>query len=139
MQLTINGKKYTICYSVAATMCDDLLETVTSVVGAASAGDDTAQSVALAGKLPALTKSLMYGGLLQMHGVRGDGSVKSKKDAEDLLFDYLTENAGKREGTLAYVFNALYEQMGDDNFLAQVGLTENGNAPKGKKAAGGEN
>ena len=120
MQLTIGGKKYTFVFSVAATLDDDLLETVTSMVKVAS-GENA--DMAMAGKLPILTKTLFYGGLLQMHGEFGDGSIKSRKDADKLLFQYMTENDGKKEATLINLFNALYEQMGDDNFLSRIGMT----------------
>lgn len=124
MQLKIGGKTYTIVYTVEATMCEDLLENVTGMVGNIAGKKGADQNAALLGKMPSLTKSLMYGGLLQMHGPRGDGSVTSKEDAENLLFQYLTENEGKREGKLAYLFNALYSQMGDDNFLSRIGIAE---------------
>ena len=130
MQLTIGGKKYTFVYSVAATLDDDLLETVTSMVKVAS-GEDA--DMAMAGKLPVLTKTLFYGGLLQMHGEFGDGSIKSRKDADRLLFQYMTENDGKKEATLINLFNALYEQMGDDNFLSRIGMTEEKPARKAQK------
>lgn len=130
MQLTIGGKKYTFVYSVAATLDDDLLETVTSMVKVAS-GEDA--DMAMAGKLPVLTKTLFYGGLLQMHGEFGDGSIKSRKDADKLLFQYMTENDGKKEATLINLFNALYEQMGDDNFLSRIGMTEEKPARKAQK------
>jgi len=122
MQLNIGGKKYTIVYTIAATMCDDLLETITGIVGASRGDDDTI--ITVAGRLPSLTKSLLYGGLLQFHGEYGDNTVRSKKDAEKLLFQYMTENDGKREGKLAYIFNALYTQMGEDSFLSRIGLTD---------------
>ena len=146
MQLTVKGKKYTICYTVAATLCDDLLETVTRVVGAsAKSNDETEQSIGIAGQLPNLTKSLMYGGLLQFHGEYGDNTIRSKKDAEKLLFDYITENSGKSEGTLSYIFNMLYKQMDEDNFFARIGLTEEQETAtvtpisRGRKKDGGEN
>ena len=123
MQLNIGGKKYTIVYTIAATMCDDLLETITGLIGATGNNPDE-RLVTVAGRLPALTKSLLYGGLLQMHGEFGDNTVRSKKDAEKLLFQYMTENEGKREGKLAYIFDALYTQMGEDNFLSRIGLTD---------------
>lgn len=130
MQLTIGGKKYTFVFSVAATLDDDLLETVTSMVKVAS-GENA--DMAMAGKLPILTKTLFYGGLLQMHGEFGDGSIKSRKDADKLLFQYMTENDGKKEATLINLFNALYEQMGDDNFLSRIGMTEEKPAKKAQK------
>ena len=132
MQLTIAGKKYTIVYSVAATMCDDLLETIVDMVKAASGEENS--SFAFAGKLPKMTKILFYGGLLQMHGSRGNGdsSVRSREDAEELLFQYFTENP---KVTLASLFNDLYKQMGEDNFLSRIGLGAEEENPKPQKKA----
>lgn len=132
MQLTIGGKKYTIVYTVAATMCDDLLETVVDMVKLASGERDS--TFAIAGKLPKLTKILFYGGLLQIHGSLGDGdnTVKSKNDADMLLFQYLTENP---KVTLTSLFNDLYKQLGDDNFLSRIGMTEEKDEPKPSKKA----
>lgn len=143
MQLTIDGKKYTFVYTVAATMCDDLLESVVSVAEKMQGKGEQDGSLAVAGRLPSLTKSLFYGGLLQMHGEYGDKSVRTREDAEKLMFRYLSENDGKREGTLGYLFNALYGQMGEDNFLSRIGLTGDNDEKvtpisKGKKSVGGE-
>lgn len=140
MQLNIGGKKYTFCYTVAATLCDDLLENVVAIAGAAGGKNERDASLTIAGKLPSLTKSLFYGGLLQMHGDHGDRTVTSKETSDDLLYQYLEENNGKREGTLSYVFNALYGQMGEDNFLSRIGMTEDESnvtpISKGKKVGG---
>lgn len=134
MNLTIGGKKYTFVYSVAATLDDDLLETVTNMVKVTQE-EDGDPSLAIMGKLPVLTRTLFYGGLLQMHGEFGDGSVKSRKDADRLLFQYMTENDGKKEASLMNIFNALYNQMGDDNFLSRIGMINEEKKPdKAKKA-----
>ena len=121
MQLTIGGKKYTFVYTVAATLDDDLLETVTGMVK--NLNEEDGGGMSMAGKLPVMTKILFYGGLLQLHGEFGDGSVKNRKDAERLLFQYMTENDGKKDATLVEIFKALYEQMGEDNFLSRIGIT----------------
>lgn len=134
MNLTIGGKKYTFIYSVAATLDDDLLETVTNMVKVTQE-ENGDPSLAIMGKLPVLTRTLFYGGLLQMHGEFGDGSVKSRKDADRLLFQYMTENEGKKEASLINIFNALYNQMGDDNFLSRIGMINEEKKPdKAKKA-----
>ena len=131
MQLTIAGKKYTIVYSVAATMCDDLLETVVDMAKMAE-GEDFSYS--MAGKLSILTKILFYGGLMQMHGSLGggDNSVRSRHDSDELLFQYFTENP---KATLASLFNDLYKQLGDDNFLSRIGVTGEKEEPKPSKKA----
>lgn len=134
MNLTIGGKKYTFVYSVAATLDDDLLETVTNMVKVTQE-ENGDPSLAIMGKLPVLTRTLFYGGLLQIHGEFGDGSVKSRKDADRLLFQYMTENEGKKEASLINIFNALYNQMGDDNFLSRIGMINEEKKPdKAKKA-----
>lgn len=134
MNLTIGGKKYTFIYSVAATLDDDLLETVTNMVKVTQE-ENGDPSLAIMGKLPVLTRTLFYGGLLQIHGEFGDGSVKSRKDADRLLFQYMTENEGKKEASLINIFNALYNQMGDDNFLSRIGMINEEKKPdKAKKA-----
>lgn len=134
MNLTIGGKKYTFIYSVAATLDDDLLETVTNMVKVTQE-ENGDPSLAIMGKLPVLTRTLFYGGLLQLHGEFGDGSVKSRKDADRLLFQYMTENEGKKEASLINIFNALYNQMGDDNFLSRIGMINEEKKPdKAKKA-----
>lgn len=126
MQLTIAGKKYTIVFSVAATLCDEVLETVVSL-----ARDSDGDAYAMAGNLPSMTRSLFYGGLLQMHGSHGDNSVKSKFDSDELLFQYLTETP---KANLTSLFKSLYEQLGEDNFLSRIGLSENeDNNPKPSK------
>ena len=145
MQLTIGGKKYTFLFTVEATLCDDLMEKVIGTLKDATyESSKTAENLATVQRLTPLVKSLFYGGLLQMHGSRGDGSVTSKADAEDLLFQYMTENQNRREGTLFWLYNALQEQMSEDNFLSRIGLTEEAvnekvtPISKTKKPGGGE-
>lgn len=131
MQLTIAGKKYTIVYTVAATMCDDLLETV---VDMAKVADGEDYSYVITGQLPKLTKILFYGGLLQMHGSlgNGDNTIRSRRDSDELLFQYFTENP---KATLSSLFNELYKQLGEDNFLSRIGVTGEKEEPKPSKKA----
>ena len=141
MQLTIGDRKYTFVFTVAATLCDELIESVMGIAKASSGSEEDA-SYTIGGKLPVITKSLFYGGLLQMH----ENEIRSKKDSDRLLKQYMTENDGKREGTLYYIFNALWKQVGEDNFLSRIGIGDEVEdekvtpISKGRKSAdGGEN
>ena len=68
------------------------------------------------------TVTLFYASLLEYHGTRrGDGTIKAKDDALDLLYAYLEENEGK---TLYDVYSELMELIAEDNFFEKTGLNQ---------------
>lgn len=151
-RITIGGKEYTLTFNIIASLYNECTEMIMNeflsygkTVGAAEAND-------IDGMLDKLVKSmantteetvtLFYASLLEYHGTRrGDGSVKAKDDALDLLYTYLDENTEK---TLFDVYNEMMEIIVEDNFFVKTGLnqrleqifkTEDEKKPRKKKNA----
>ena len=133
MTLAINGKEYQIKYSIAATLCEECVERTTDVIMRfhdidGGDGSDAANNAALrqffhsmSGVAPTVL-AMLYGGLIQYHGRRGDKSVMSKDDAEDLLVAYMEEHADDEDGNMYALWEKLMGQMEKDNFFKQIGV-----------------
>lgn len=131
-RITIGGKEYTLTFNIMASLYSECTEMIMNefltygkTLGAAEMND-------MDGALDKLVKSisntteetvtLFYASLLEYHGTRrGDGTIKAKDDALDLLYAYLEENEGK---TLYDVYNELMELIAEDNFFEKTGLNQ---------------
>lgn len=72
--------------------------------------------------IPEVAMTLFYAGLLEHHGHEGDGTVMSKKDAKDVLRNYMREHENDGEGDFYAVLQMCIEQMGEDGFFKRIGL-----------------
>lgn len=134
MALKIGDKTYQIKYSVAATLCEECVERVTDLMMRFETLDSNSGDVqeqlqqffhSFSGIAPT-TLSMLYAGLMQYHGRRGDKTVMSKDDAEDLLIQYIEENKGNDDGNMYSLMQKLMNQMGEDDFFKQIGLDQIG-------------
>lgn len=128
-RITIGGKEYTIKFSVAASLYSDCTKTILD--GFVNAGKvEASKDINYAldelldtmSNLPQKTLTLFYAGLLEYHGRRGDKSVMSMDDAEDLITDYLSEAKGTK--SFSDIFSELMETMVEDNFFDLIGLNK---------------
>ena len=86
--------------------------------------------------IPNKASILFYAGLLEYHGAKGDGSVKSISDAQDILTDYLEENQdaeGNWVKSFSDVLTEMMEIMYEDNFFDLIGLNKMVSQTTGKK------
>lgn len=129
-RITINGKEYTVEYTIEASLYDDCTLSMMDMFvkggmaqGAASDNDvegvmkNLMETIA---NLPQKVLTLFYAGLLEHHGPEGDGSVKSRNDAKKLLAKYLNEN----NKSFRDVMTELTNIMAEDNFFDLIGLTQ---------------
>ena len=134
-RITIGGKEYTFKFSVRASLYNECTEAILDGYAmsgrmSASAEENDAEAmykeiISTMANIPKKATTLFYAGLLEYHGAKGDGSVKSFNDAVDLITDYLEENTddeGKCNKSFSDVLNEMMEIMYDDNFFALIGL-----------------
>ena len=134
-RITIAGKEYTFKFSVQASLYNECTESILDGYAmsgrmSASAEENDAEAmykeiISTMANIPKKATTLFYAGLLEFHGKKGDGSVKSLGEAEDLLTDYLEENIdneGKWTKSFSDVLNEMMEIMYEDNFFALIGL-----------------
>lgn len=134
-RITIGDKEYTFKFSVQASLYNECTESILdsfAMGGRAKASADENDLEAMykdiistMANIPHKASILFYAGLLEHHGKRGDGSIKSLADAEDLLTDYLEENQdeeGNWNKSFSDVLSEMMEIMFDDNFFALIGL-----------------
>ena len=131
-RITIGGKEYTLTFNIMASLYSECTEMIMNEFMAYGKTLGAAEMNDMDGALDKLVKSisntteetvtLFYASLLEYHGTRrGDGTIKAKDDALDLLYAYFEENEGK---TLYDVYSELMELIVEDNFFEKTGLNQ---------------
>ena len=118
MILTINKKDYHIEYSIEASLYADCTEKLLNLMLTASENDGRKMITATA-EVPSVALTMFYAGLLEHHGLYGDGSIKGMHDAKNLLKQYFAENP--KESYYTVLMKAI-DQMGEDGFFQMIGL-----------------
>lgn len=135
MYITIENKEYQIEYTFEASMCSEctqkVIELMTNLASNTEEGateEDrrkaASEMIANLTNVPEITLTMFYAGLLEHHGIDGDGTVPDKRAAKILLKKYLNEHKEDGSGNAFDVMNLLMEQMGKDDFFRQIGLTQ---------------
>lgn len=122
--INIGGKDYTFIFDIEASLQNDYIEQIVnlsvSLVDIKGAGD-LARTVA---DVPQTALTMFYTGLLENHGVSGDGSVRGIDDAKALLKTYIKEHKEDGKGNFFAVLNDMIECMSDDGFFDLIGLSQ---------------
>lgn len=118
MKLIIGEKEYTLEYTFEAVASEDCVKKAVELL--TSLDDKEKKLSEQIGMMPNTVISLFHGGLLENHSEE----VQCEKDARELLKQYMKENKGDNEATFYGVMMKIIEQMGEDGFLAQIGLGE---------------
>ena len=127
LELTIGNKNYKIEYTIEASLHDECIEKVTSLmINLSSTEDakDVKEVISSISDVPKTTLTMFYAGLLEHHGEDGDGSVLSEKDAKKLIKQYFAENKENGTDNFYDLMGILVEQMGNDGFFKQIGLQQ---------------
>ena len=144
--LTIGGRDYTFEFSIEASLYNECTEKITSLmvgVGQAKEGEGADNNekvenvISTISNVPVVAMTMFYAGLLEHHGVNGDGSIKSMKDAKALVRQYLVEHKDDDKGNFYSVMDEMIECMEDDGFFELTGMTrmlKNGEEEATKKA-----
>lgn len=133
--LKIDGKEYTLMYSFRAARYKKCVEIATAVamkIQEAIDNDDKETLMSEIAGLPSCIPYLLYGGLIQIHGnhSKGDGTVTSVEQVEDMLDLYLEDNP---DDTYYSMYMSIMECMADDGFFRLIGLGETEDQPTRKK------
>ena len=150
--MLINGREYTLRYSVEASLYDECVEKTTNIMvkfeEASDTNDDKEAIRRVLGAISNIaqtTVSMFYAGLLENYGTgkHGDGTIKSIEDAKDLIRDYFEENENANYWDM---MTAMLDQMGKDGFFKRIGLesmtdqaTKSMKKPQDHKRKGGGN
>ena len=139
LNLIIGGKDYHIEYTIEASLYNECTEKVTGLMASIGEAGDKAEIKAMLSSIadiPQTVLTMFYAGLLEHHGEDGDGTVTSKKDAKNLIRQYLVEHKDDDTGNFYGVMEMLIGQMGDDGFFELIGLNQimNQTAETEKKA-----
>lgn len=138
--LAIGGREYTFEFSIEASLYNECTEKVTNLmvgIGAAQNEADIRNIIATISNVPQVAMTLFYAGLLEHHGLSGDGTVKGMSDAKLLIKQYLSEHKDDDKGNFYSIMNEMIGCMGDDGFFELTGLSQmmkSGNESEIKKA-----
>lgn len=131
-RIMIGGKEYTFEFTIEATLYDTgIEEVINQMIGLGVIQEEANKAETVDERLDVLRNyvrqsatfardaaSMFYAGLLEHHGINGDGTIKSKADANALLKQYLNENA---DLDMYMVYTEMIEEIGKDNFFKKVG------------------
>jgi len=135
MYLTIENKEYQIEFTFEASLCSECTQKVVELMtGLAANAEEGAteeerrkavsEMIESMTNVPDITLTMFYAGLLEHHGIDGDGTVPDKRAAKILLKKYFAEHKEDGSGNAFDLMNLLMEQMGKDDFFRQIGLTQ---------------
>lgn len=128
--IAIGGIDYTFEFTIEASLYSECTEKVTGLmVGAGSAQMEEENSkeniksmLSTMSDIPTVAMTMFYAGLIEHHGVSGDGKVKSIKDAKNLVKQYLSEHKEDEKGNFYDLMQEMMECMADDGFFELIGL-----------------
>ncbi len=115
--ITTNGHDYKIEFSIEASLYKDCADSVLNTINAAEGSDVKSQINAIS-CMPLTVLNMFHAGLLEHHGIDGDGAVTSIVDSKNILKSYMKEN----DLDFDTVANLLFEQMAEDGFFKLIGL-----------------
>ena len=140
--LTIGGNEYRLEYSIEASLYADCTAKLVEFLGAAYGSSEVAkhlgnvaegdrasavrsvirESLQAVSNIPDVALTLFYAGLLQYHGLEGDKTVTSMRDAKSIVRQYFEDHKDDGEGDFYSIMQICIEQMGEDDFFRRVGL-----------------
>ncbi len=123
--LNIGGKNYTVKFSIEASLYSDCTERVSSLmtrIGDTKSKEDIYEFIKGIADVPRTALDMFYAGLLEEHGVDGDKTILSIKDAKNLVKIYFDEHKNDEKGNFFALMMDLFEVMGDDGFFGLIGL-----------------
>ena len=140
--LTIGGNEYRLEYSIEASLYADCTAKLVEFLGAAYGSSEVAkhlgnvaegdrasavrsvirESLQAVANIPDVAITLFYAGLLQYHGLEGDKTVTSMRDAKSIVRQYFEDHKDDGEGDFYSIMQICIEQMGEDDFFRRVGL-----------------
>ena len=122
--LEIDGRNYTLEYTIEASLYNACTEKVTSFMASVTSekggSEKLKEIVSTMASIPNTALTLFYAGLLENHS----DEIRSERDAKELVKKYFAEHRDDESGNFYGLLNILIECMGDDGFFKQIGLTQ---------------
>lgn len=122
--ISISGKDYHIEYTYEASLYNECVQKTILLMTELSTSDDYKKTIASMSDIPLTTLHMFHAGLLEHHGIDGDGSIESIADTKKLLKTYFAEHKDDDTGNAYGFMELLVEQMGEDGFFKQIGLEQ---------------
>lgn len=124
--LNIGGEEYKLEFSIEASLYNDCIEKITGLMYDISFGQssrDIKQILSGVSDIPNTTVTCFYAGLMEHHGVEGDGTVPSRDVAKQLAVKLLKDE--KNEVKNWYdLFSICLDQMSEDGFFELIGMSD---------------
>lgn len=123
MVLNIKGKDYTFEFTIEASLYNKCTESIAGLfadLSIAQEEQDIKKTISSLGNLPQTTLTMFYAGLMEYHS----DEITSIDDAKNLLRDYFKEHKEDGKGNFYEVMQLMLEQMENDGFFEQIGLTQ---------------
>ena len=123
--LNIDGKDYTLEYTIEASLHKNCVEKVYNFVMNATGGsgkDAISDAISAMSDIPRTALTVFYAGLLEHHGEDGDNTVPTKKEAKQLIKQYFEDKKDTDEADFYAIMALMIEVMEEDGFFKRTGL-----------------
>ena len=121
--LNIDGKDYTLEYTIEASLHKNCVEKVYNFVMNATGGsgkDAISDAISAMSDIPRTALTVFYAGLLENHS----DEIKNESDAKRLIKKYFAENKDSEDANFYGLLGMMIDCMSDDGFFKQIGLTQ---------------
>ena len=121
--LNIDGKDYTLEYTIEASLHKNCVEKVYNFVMNATGGsgkDAITDAISAMSDIPRTALTAFYAGLLENHS----DEIKNESDAKRLIKKYFAENKDSEDANFYGLLGMMIDCMSDDGFFKQIGLTQ---------------
>ena len=135
--VNIGGKEYKFEYTIEASLYNECTEKISNLMmsmQSAQEKEDLKELLASMADIPQTALTIFYAGLIENHGIDGDKTVLSKKDAKRIVKTYFEEHKEDENGDFYSVLAMCMEMMEEDGFFKQIGLQQMTSKPTAKNA-----
>lgn len=123
--LNIKGEDYKFEFSIEASLYNDCIERITSLmydIDVSQTGQDVKALLSSVSDLPNTACKCFYAGMLEYHGSAGDGKVANLATAKELVKALIKdENSGY--DNWYDILELCTDQMREDGFFELIGLS----------------
>ena len=124
--LMIDGEEYRLEFSIEASLYNDCIEKITNLMFGIDEGQNRRDIKTLLSSIsdvPNTAITCFYAGLLEHHGVEGDGRVINRSVAKKLVTKLLKDE-NSEYNNFYDIFTLCLDQMAEDGFFDLIGLSD---------------
>lgn len=124
--IKIGGEDYKLEFSIEASLYNDCIEKITNLMYSIDSGQnkrDVKQILSGISDIPNTAVICFYAGLMEHHGIEGDGKVVNLLTAKRLAKQLLKDEESEVKNWYD-IFRICLDQMSEDGFFDLIGMSD---------------